>query len=228
MRKLPFALALAAALAALPAAAQDGQAPTASGTTTTTVPGGAISMGQPVAPDGQELGKPYVKAEHGDWDIRCIRTESGNDPCQLYQLLKDSQDNSVAEFTMFPLIPPQGEAIAGGNIISPLETLLTEGVTLVIDGGEARRFPFHYCAQAGCVSRIGFSQADIDRFKRGKEGAVSVVPVVAADKRISLTLSLSGFTAAYDQIVAETQAAVAAAQAASQNGTQNGAQTGGN
>ena len=21
----------------------------------------------------------------GDWDIRCIRTETGNDPCQIFQ-----------------------------------------------------------------------------------------------------------------------------------------------
>lgn len=205
MRSTSFAYALIAALAAAPALAQDTN-PAASDQPATP----SVSMGEPVTPGGDAPGTPYVRNEHGAWQIRCLRTESGNDPCQLYQLLKDEEGNSVAEFTLFPLIPAQGEAIAGGNIVSPLETLLPEGVTVAIDGGEARRFPFHFCTQTGCVARVGFAQADIDRFKRGAEGVVGIVPVVAADKRIALKLSLSGFTAAYDEVLAESQAAAAA------------------
>jgi invasion protein IalB len=210
MHKSLSALALLAVLAALPAAAQESQAP-AEGQAPA---GSGLSMGEPVAPDGSALGAPYVKAEHGDWDIRCIRTESGNDPCQLYQLLSDEQDNAVAEFTLFPLVPAQGEAVAGGNIISPLETLLPEGVTLAVDGAEARRFPFHFCTEVGCVARIGYAEADIDRFKRGSEAIVGIVPVVAASQRITLRISLSGFTAAWDALLVEAAAAAEAAGAA--------------
>lgn len=210
MRHSVLGLVLVAALAALPVAAQETPSPEngqAAG-------GSGISMGEPVAPDGGTLGTPYVKAEHGDWDIRCIRTESGNDPCQLYQLLNDEQGNAVAEFTIFPLVPAQGEAVAGGNIISPLETLLPEGVTLAVDGGEARRFPFNFCTEVGCVARVGYAQADIDRFKRGAEAAVGIVPVVAANQRITLKVSLAGFTAAWDALLAEVAAATEAAGAA--------------
>lgn len=208
MRHSVSLLAFLATLAALPASAQESPAPAE----------GGLSMGEPVAPDGEALGTPYVKAEHGDWDIRCIRTESGNDPCQLYQLLNDEQGNAVAEFTLFPLIPAQGEAVAGGNIISPLETLLPEGVTLAVDGGEARRFPFQFCTEVGCVARVGYAEADIDRFKGGVEATVGIVPVVAANQRISLKLSLSGFTAAWDALLAETAAAAEAAGAAQGSG----------
>jgi len=210
MRYTLSAIALLATLAAFPAAAQESPAP-AEGQAPAV---GGLSMGEPVAPGDAALGAPYVKAEHGEWDIRCIRTESGNDPCQLYQLLKDEQGNAVAEFTLFPLVPAQGEAVAGGNIISPLETLLPEGVTLAVDGSEARRFPFHFCTEVGCVARVGYAAADIENFKRGSEATVGIVPVVAAGQRISLKVSLSGFTAAYDAILAEAAAAAEAAGAA--------------
>jgi invasion protein IalB len=215
MRQTFSLLALAAALAALPVAAQETQAPAdgaaAGGEAAPAAP--VLPMGQPVAPDGGALGTPYVKEEHGDWDIRCIRTESGNDPCQLYQLLEDAQNNPVAEFAIFPLMPAQGEAVAGGTIISPLETLLTEGVTLGVDGGEARRYPFTFCSSTGCVARLGYAAADIDRFKQGAKANVVVVPVVAPDQRIALEVSLSGFTAGYDAVVALMEAQAEAARA---------------
>jgi invasion protein IalB len=214
MRHTLSALALLATLAALPAAAQESPAP-AEGQPPA---GGGLSMGEPVMPDSQALGTPYIKAEHGDWKIRCVRTESGKDPCQLYQLLHDEQGNAVAEFTMFPLVPPQGEAVAGGNIVSPLETLLPEGVTVAVDDTEPRRFPFHFCTEVGCVARIGYAGADIDRFKRGSEATISVVPVVAPDKHITLKLSLSGFTAAYDALLAEMPAPAEGAGAAQGSG----------
>jgi invasion protein IalB len=173
------------------------------------IPG--MSMGTPVAPDGNAVGSTYVRSEHGDWDLRCIRTQDGNDPCQLYQLLEDENGNSVAEFVLFPLVPAQGEAVAGGTIITPLETLLTPAVTLGVDQGEARRYPFTFCTEIGCVARIGFTQPDIDRFKRGRAGIVSIVPAVAPDQRITLEVSLTGFTAGWDSVVASTTANAQAA-----------------
>ncbi len=191
---------------ATPGLAQDTPAePEADETTAEEAPAepGGLSMGVAVAPDGNPLGSPYVSEEHGDWDIRCIRTEEpGNDPCQLYQLLNGEDGNPVAEFALFPLPTPQGEAIAGGTIITPLETMLTQAVTLTIDGANARRYPFTFCNQTGCFARVGFSQADIDSFKRGATAAISIVPVVAPDQRINLTVSLAGFTAGYDALLA--------------------------
>ena len=222
--RIAMSLALATLLATAPAQAQEatapegqpaaeegaaGQTPAADGAPSDA---GGLSMGEPVAPDGGEIGTPYVKEEHGSWQIRCIRTTSGVDPCQLYQLLRDDEDNRVSEFSLFPLTPPQGDAVAGGNIITPLETLLTQAVTLQIDTGEPRRYPFTFCTPAGCFARIGYSAADIDRFKRGRNATVSIVPVIAPDQRISLTVSLTGFTAGYDALAALIAEQAAAAQ----------------
>ena len=175
-------LALVSTMAAAPALAQDA---------------GGLSMGTPVAPDGGQIGTPYAKEEHGAWTVRCVRTETGRDPCQLYQLLKDANGDGVAEIVVFPLLPPQGDAVAGGNVMTPLETLLTQQLTLSIDGGEARRYPFMYCNQAGCMVRMGFAVADLDKLRGGTTANVAIVPMVAPDQRVELAISLDGFTAGY-------------------------------
>ena len=97
-----------------------------------------LSMG---ATDGElQVGQTYIAEEHGAWQMRCVKSEEGKDPCQLYQLLSDDEGNSVAEFSIFNL--PEGqEAAAGATVVTPLETLLTADLRLQVDAGKARRYP---------------------------------------------------------------------------------------
>lgn len=167
-----------------------------------------VSLGEPVEGEPQ-VGQPYVREEFGDWSLRCLRTEDGNDPCQLYQLLLDSEGNAVAEISMFPL-PPGQEAIAGGEIVAPLMTLLTEDLTMSVDGANGRRYPFSFCNAAGCVARVGFTAAEVEQFRAGNAGLLSLVPAMAPDQRVDLAISLSGFTAGYEAVVAAAEARAAA------------------
>ena len=155
-------------------------------------------MGETIV-DGRLVGQEYVKETHGDWAVRCITTEDGDDPCQLFQLLLDDAGNTVAEISLFPLAN-SGQAVAGATIVTPLETLLTRQVTLQIDSGAARRYPFTFCAQAGCFARVGFTAGDIENMKRGASGKMVIVPAGSPDTPIDLTMSLTGFTAGYDAL----------------------------
>jgi invasion protein IalB len=160
---------------------------------------GGLALGEPV-PDVADIGEPYLGAEFGDWDLRCVRTEDGNDPCQLYQLLQDQNGNAVAEISVFPL--PEGQqAQAGVTIITPLETLLTEQLTLRVDAGQAKRYPFTFCAPVGCVSRIGLVPEEVQGFRRGARATVRIVPAAAPDQEVILTVSLAGFTAGFQAVV---------------------------
>lgn len=152
-----------------------------------------LSLGAP-ADDG--IGSTYVVAKHGDWEQRCIRTEDGSDPCQLYQLLSDAQGNPVVEISIFGL-PEGGPAVAGATVIVPLETLLTANLTLQIDGGAAKRYPFTWCAPVGCISRIGFTAEELTGLKKGAKAVMTIVPVLAPDQKVTVTASLKGFTAGY-------------------------------
>jgi len=160
----------------------------------------AIDLGEPI-PEGQQEelqpGQPYIREVFTDWALRCIRAPEGPDPCQLYQLLNDTDGTSVAEVSIVPL-PPGNDAVAGAVVVVPLETQLTEGLGISIDGSEPRRVPFDFCNRAGCVARFGMVAEQIDQMKRGAAGTITIVPALAPDQRVELSMSLSGFTNGYN------------------------------
>jgi invasion protein IalB len=166
-----------------------------------------LSLGEPVAPqapavptsaDEVAIGQPYVPTFFGDWAFRCLNAgPEQNDPCQLYQLLRDGDDNAVAEISLFPLAPG-GQAAAGATIVVPLETLLTQQLTMSVDDGPSRRYPFTFCNAGGCVARVGFTQEEVNQFKRGNNATIRLVPAAAPEEEVILTVSLTGFTAALD------------------------------
>lgn len=156
--------------------------------------------------DGEpQVGQTYVREEHGDWELRCVKAAEGEtDPCQLYQLLRDADGNSVAEFNMFPL-PDGGQAAAGANVITPLETLLTANLRLSIDGGQSKVYPYSFCSRIGCFARIGLTTAELDLFRKGARATVIIVPAAQPDETVEVTLSLSGFTAGYNALSASAE-----------------------
>lgn len=162
--------------------------------------------------DEPEIGSYYAKSTHQDWTIRCIKAEEGVDPCELYQLLQDSDGNSVAEMTLIPL--ENGDVSAGATLVAPLETDLTRGLSVSIDSGEVRGYPFSFCAPVGCVSRMGFTGPELSELKRGANATISLLPFGAdPENPVNLDLSLSGFTAAFDEMSSLAAEARAAAEA---------------
>lgn len=194
-----------AAQAPAQTAAPDAAAPdaaagadTAAGAQQPASPDDGLAMG---TPEGQQAGtaegQPYVKETHGDWELRCAKVGADKpEQCQLYQLLNDEGGNAVAEINLFAL-PPGGKAQAGANVITPLETLLTEQLTLSVDGGQGKRYPYTFCTRIGCIARIGFTPADVNVFKAGNAAQLTLVPAGAPDQKVNLKVSLSGFTAGF-------------------------------
>ncbi|MBT8456039.1 MAG: invasion associated locus B family protein [Rhodobacteraceae bacterium] len=178
----PILAALAAALIALPAVAQtDG-----------------LTTGE-VVDEAPQVGQTYTAETHGDWDLRCVKTEEGDDPCQLYQLLLNEEGGSVMEISIFTV--PDGQQVeAGATIITPLETLLTQQLTMVIDADPAKRYPFSFCTQSGCIARIGLTGDDLAAMRRGIEGRLRIVPAAAPDRNVIVGLSLNGFTAGFNAL----------------------------
>lgn len=208
----PTALALILALAAMPLAAQTtdetpaAEAAVAADSASTN----GLSMGQDVA--GSGIGDTYVAASFEAWEQRCVRTQNGIDPCQLYMLLKDGEGNNVAELTVFSLPKgSEGPAVAGATFIAPLETLLTSGMMLQIDAGAPKAYPFTFCTQIGCVARLGFTAEEVAQMKKGANAKITIVPFVAPNERVELNASLKGFTAGLAAVDAANDAADAAA-----------------
>jgi invasion protein IalB len=159
------------------------------------------TAGDPAAPEVMEI----VRDTFGDWEVRCA--PQGED-CFLYQLAMDSQNNPVAEVSILKL-PEGSEAAAGVTMVTPLGSLLQSGIVLQVDQGEARQYPFNWCSQVGCFARFGLTQESINSMKRGRTATVMLASVAAPEAPVSLNLSLTGFTAGYDSLVAPTPPATA-------------------
>lgn len=195
--------------AASPAPAADIPASAApeSGTGETTAPPTTEDAAADPAPaegaapaQGQDqVGSYYTKTTHGDWQLRCLRTQDGKDPCELYQLLRDDQETPVAEISVIPF---SGEPAAILNFVAPLETNLEAGMGLQIDSAENKRYPFLVCAPIGCVSRIGLTEAELNSLKRGNNATLSLLPFggTMEENLVRLNLSLAGFTAGFDEL----------------------------
>ena len=200
--------AAAAPAAEAPAAAAPAEAPAAA----PAAPAAAAPAAIPTSAADAALGQTYLRAAHGDWSLRCIKTQDGKDPCELYQLLKDADGGAVAEASVVPI---QGKVSAIITFVAPLETDLQNGMQLQIDANKPLSYPFMVCAQIGCISRVGMTDAELAVLKRGKSGSVSLRPFGAPqDQLVKLNLSLTGFTAGFDAVTAAMKELDAAAPAA--------------
>ena len=177
--------------AALPAAAQDTAAPADQAPAADA----AAPADAQAAPDG--IGQPYTAETFDDWELRCVRTADGADPCQIYQLLRDKNGNPVAEISMISL-QNGGKVSVGANIITPLETLLTEQLGFAVDDGKPQAYPFSFCTPVGCYARLGFTEEEVGKMKKGNKAAVTIVPVGNPNAKVTLDVSLKGFTAALE------------------------------
>ena len=131
----------------------------------------------------------------------------------MYQLAMDNEKNPVAEVSILKL-PEDAEADAGVTVVTPLGTLLPQGVVMQIDSGEQRQYPFAWCSQVGCFARFGLARPSIDAMKRGNAGKLTLHAVAAPEQPVTLALSLAGFTAAYDALTVPTVQPAPAAPAA--------------
>jgi len=157
----------------------------------------------PVSEDPKDVvGAEYIAEEHGDWKIVCISTGKGNKPnCRVFQLLKDDTGGAVAELSLLAL-SGEAKAVAGVNFVTPLGTLLSAQVAMRVDAGDAKRYPFGWCEKLGCVTRFGLTQTELDNLKKGNQAVMTIVSVGAPKEPVGLAVSLQGFTAAWDSLVA--------------------------
>ena len=181
---------------------------------------GGLQLGEPAEPASQTLdlgaeapadrpvdgstASPPAEADVtreliGAWELACP-PDGVN--CAMAQIGNDESGTPVLEMVIRKLPEPMevGESIAIAvlDVITPLGVVLTEGLGVSIDGGQEEIAPFQICTEQGCLVREPVDNDLIGRFKAGNS---AVVAVTAANQgEVTATLSLSGFTRAYDQL----------------------------
>ena len=158
-----------------------------------------LSIGKPLETI-REPGEIYLAGNKGDWNVRCITGNPGEiDKCEIQQLLFLNENTPVADISIFKL--PDGErAIAAANVMVPLETLLTKKFRFAFSEDSVKEFPYSFCNQNGCLVRMGLLEEDIEAMKKGASSELSITHISSPDASINLSLSLNGFTAAFDVI----------------------------
>lgn len=170
-----------------------------------TASGARVSLAQEadaIAPSraDAEPGAAYSLGTFTDWSVRCIRGDDpATDPCQMSQRLLSSDGSPTAEVNIFT-VPDNPQAVAGATFITPLETLLTRGIRLTIDGGEPRDYSFQFCNRGGCIAQVGLQGDTLADMRAGSGAVVRIFSVAAPNTPVDLEMSLAGFTAAYDSL----------------------------
>ncbi len=157
--------------------------------------GSELDLGE----SGPRVGEQYAKEESGDWTITCLKTEDGNDPCLLQQILSGEEGQPIANVSINKL-PEGSAAVAGASLTVPLETMLQAQVALSIDGAPGKRYNYHHCNPIGCVAQLGFTQSDIDAMKAGTKATISLVSILAPTQLLEIEMSLAGFTSGFDKL----------------------------
>ena len=165
---------------------------------TETNTGDGLALGEP-AEETRRPGDAYVRETFGDWALRCVVVADGDDRCQLYQLLEDENQQPIAEFTVLKL-PEGAQAAAAATVVVPLETSLQEQLVIRVDDQNGKRYPFAFCNTVGCFARIGLLESDVDLYRKGAEAVLTIIPFAAPDARVSVSVSLTGFTAAFEAL----------------------------
>ena len=158
-----------------------------------------LSLGKPLETI-REPGEIYLAGNKGDWNVRCITGNPGEiDRCEIQQLIFLNENTPVADISIFKL--PDGErAIAAANVMVPLETLLTKKFRFAFSENSVKEFPYSFCNKNGCLVRMGLLEEDIEAMKKGSISELSITHISSPKASINLSLSLNGFTAAFDII----------------------------
>lgn len=135
----------------------------------------------------------------GAWDVACPPQGTN---CAMAQVGQDASGTPVLEMVIRKLEEPlevgETTAIAVLDVITPLGVVLIEGLSVSIDGGRAESAAFKICTDQGCLVREPIDDDLVNRFKRGNSAVVSVI--AANQGEVKATLSLSGFTKAYNDL----------------------------
>lgn len=144
-------------------------------------------------------GQVYETEVFKDWKILCVFTGREEDPCHMYQLIRDASGHPTAEIAIQRVFDQEG--IAGAAmVLTPLETLLTANLRFEYDKNTSSMYPFSWCHKRGCNVRIALTDDDVLSMKTGRSGKIILETISNPGNPLELPVSYQGFTAAFGSL----------------------------
>lgn len=165
---------------------------------------------------------PVVKATHGDWTVRCqtlkVRVPpqqagggSGKgdkatgeirevEQCGMAQRVTSEKNKNIFLNIVVLKREKKDEKAPPGEIqlVAPLGVFLPGGVAMEVDSSPIGRIGFLSCQPYGCVTVSELTDDLLGKLKKGS--AANMIIYVAPGQGVPLTISLKGFTAAFDEL----------------------------
>ena len=166
----------------------------------------AVAQEAPAGP-----GRPDVKTV-GDWLVRCFPVANTN-PCDMFQEQVRGDDQARQRVLTFSLafVPSMNRHIL--QITVPLDIDIQKGVTLQAGDYKSPLMKYRMCNREGCFVQVAPDNAVIEALARATIPSAAVNIVADGGKAVSLPVSLKGFAAAHDDMVAQNRAKAKSAPA---------------
>jgi len=143
-----------------------------------------------------------VRGQYQDWIVRCQPAPEdafgAGELCEMYQSVSESENGQ----TVFEVVIgyPQGAESPIALFNLPLGMRLPPGVQMQVDDNEPVRFAIQICLTSGCRGDIALDDSLVSQMRAGAEATLTIAD--PQGRGIELPLSLSGFSAALDEVEA--------------------------
>ena len=131
------------------------------------------------------------------WQFACVEEQSQK-LCDLRELVFDSNTNEVVSYLSITINP---EDLTQMQIAFPHAVNLKSPVKFQIDDKDPLELGYAYCNQSACFVAEIIAENFINLFKAGNQ--LNVKALLLDGREVTITFSLSGFTAGYDSLFKE-------------------------
>ncbi|PRD41310.1 invasion-like protein [Phyllobacterium phragmitis] len=148
-------------------------------------------------------GASTLNETHGAWTVTCaIATQGDGERAKRCALSQTQLHGQTRQRALAIELLPEEDGV-DGTLVLPFGLALASGVTYQLDEGEAGA-PQHFrtCLPAGCLIDIAFDARTVASLKTGD--VLKVKATADGGQEMVLSISLTGFSSAYDRVVALT------------------------
>lgn len=158
-------------------------------------------VGSALAQEAPE-GPSSVQETYRDWVVNCVvpaATEASSAPsriCEMRQELRQAEGNQlVLAVALQPLDDSNGASI---TVITPLGLLLSQPITINLADNPLADMAYQTCLPQGCIAAGELAAEAIGQMAEGTEAVVGMTG--AGGQMLSVTVSLAGFSAAWNRL----------------------------
>jgi len=141
--------------------------------------------------------KVAAKGKKNPWAVQCGEdSKTGEKFCRMQQSLRFKK---TGQRLLAVVIQPQTIEPKIAILLSlPYGLYLPAGTAFKIDDGEENRMVIETCDAEGCYATGGISEKQVEAMKKGKKLLIGFQ--ASSKKPITVPISLTGFTAAFNKI----------------------------